>query len=351
MKRLILIFGIFLTVFTACQEDQVAPSGDQNPTNQKSEAAKEVLNIISGMKGFDRLGFGSPSVFTGGFGLSSTGSVNGRQLSTARMQSDTTDNGGGDGGGGSGEGDDHFDGECEWTSCAEQTFTENADGSFTWILDYGTDGCEEYGYTIKGKIIETYKEDGNTFTSSIEYVNFGDDFYLMNGTSSYSGTWSEPDFGAGEDTLMFSYSGSYTYAEDLMITTKDSVDGVLVEETIKLEASGSESYDEKGSTTNEGFSKYTLSNGDFYNTTISTPLYYSFECDTDLENGSYVFVYVSGVESTSWQEGTESGEFSVNYGDGTCDNIITVTENGESYDVDLGEEWEDDWEEGEDANG
>jgi hypothetical protein len=352
MKRLVLIFGIFLAVFTACQEEGITPPMDKNPTAIKSAAAKEVLNIAATLQGLDKLGFGSPSLFTKGVGFSSSNNGSGRKLTTARkltkarIKGDSTDTGDGDD---DGEWEEDHDGECGWTTCATETFTENADGSFTWVIDYGVDGCEENGYFMKGKMVEIYTEVGITFTSTVEYVDFGDNYYLMNGTSSYSGIWEETKIESNDpemDSMLFDYdfSGSFAYIENLTVMIKDTLeDGALSEETIAIEAQGSETYNKDGSTANEGFSKYTLSNGDFYNTTIDTPLFYSFACEYSETKDKYVFIEVSGVESTSWKQGTELGEFSVNYGDGTCDNIITITENGESYDVDLSEEWETYW--------
>lgn len=338
MKRGFLILGIFVAFLTACQDDNVAPGPDPtSPNTEKTEAVKGALKVMSSLQGLDRLGFSSPSLFNGGMGFQANGRENGisngrLSLTTARMAGDTTDNGGGDG-------------EDDWTTCAEQEFTDNGDGTYSWVLDYGVDGCEEYGYFMKGKMIETYGGDGDSFSSKLEYFGFGNEYYTQDGTSEYSGTWTLDAEGANspQDSAGWSVSGEYTHKEDLTISISEED----FNETFTYKAEGSQEFDEKGSTEKAGFRKYTASNGDFYNTTIDTPLYFSYECISE-DSESWIFVQVSGTESTTYQEGDVAGEFSINYGDGTCDNIITVTENGESYDIDLGEQWEDEWEDDDD---
>ncbi|WP_422358615.1 hypothetical protein [Reichenbachiella sp.] len=337
MKKMSLILGVFVTmlyVLTAC-EDNATPTPDLSTSSaEKAASVKAALKLMSNSQALERLGFGSPSMFNENFGITSKQSANGaRKLSTARQASsnglsmarstnDSTDI------------DDHE--ECEWTTCATETFEENSDGSYTWTLDYGVDGCEEYGYFMKGKLIETFVENGNEFSGTIEYVGFGDEYSTMTGTETFSGTWE--DSGNSEDSTEWDYSGSYEYTEDLTYLYKEDD----VEEEYTLKASGKETYDEEGFTQDEGEYTYTASNGDFFSGVISVPLYYSYTCDSDFED-SWVFVDVSGVENFSYQEGDESGEFSINYGDGSCDNIISITENGETYDVDLGEEWDEEW--------
>lgn len=337
MKKMSLILGVFVTmlyVLTAC-EDNATPTPDLSTNSgQKAASVKTALKLMSNSQALERLGFGSPSMFNENFGMTSEQSASGaRKLSTARQSSskalsmarssnDSTDVG------------DHE--ECEWTTCATETFEENADGSYMWTLDYGVEGCDEGGYFMKGKLIETFSENGNEFSGTIEYVDFGDRYSTVNGTETFSGEWEGSD--AGEDSTAWEYSGSYEYVEDLEYTYKEDD----VEEVYTLKASGKETYDQEGFTRNEGEYTYTAFNGNFFSGIISVPLYYSFAC-ADGSDEDWVFVDVSGVENFSYKEGEESGEFSINYGDGSCDNIISITENGETYDIDLGEEWDEEW--------
>jgi hypothetical protein len=50
---------------------------------------------------------------------------------------------------------------------------------------------------------------------------------------------------------------------------------------------------------------------------------------------SDIWIPVSGIESVSSKENDQSYSFTINYGDGTCDNLATVTENGKTAVVDF----------------
>lgn len=402
MKWLNGIFGIALVFMFACGEDDpiVDPQNNGttnlNTSSNVSESAQDVLQIEGRMQALESIGFGRPSILSRGFGFEETSSLfSGRvrddegpdndqddeewedweldeetmallekiealeqEIDSLDLQIDFTED----------EqkvadlentieeleeeieqleeqldekieafeeehGEFYIE-DCEHTSCAQEEFTENSDGSFTWVLDYG-DGCEEYdGTVLKGKIIETFTDDENGFSGTIVYENFGesdgDEEYIINGTETFSGSFESDD----DDEER----GSYTYSESLQIT----VDG----ETFTVTGSGTETFDSLGYTL-EGKSRYEASNGDFAETEITTPLYFSHDCEND-----DVFEPVSGVEETTYNEGGESGDFVIDFGSGTCDNIITITENGETYQIDLEEEdWDEDDEDDEDDDG
>ena len=82
-------------------------------------------------------------------------------------------------------------------------------------------------------------------------------------------------------------------------------------------------------------SSFEYGSGESFTSRVDSPLVMSYFCDDD------VFIFVSGDESGTYSFEGESGTYSVNYGDGTCDNIITVTENGETFTIDVGEEYDD----------
>lgn len=364
MKKLIWIFAICTTTFFACQKDAPElPDLNLGTTNVQSQSAQNALRVMSSIQELDRLGFGTPTFLRSGIGMELSGSAeNGRTLSTARTTSDSTTVGD-DPDDDDWDEEDEDDHECGWTTCATEEFIENADGSFTWILDYGEEGCEENGYFMKGKIVETFREDGNTFESTTEYFNFGDDEYSTNGTSTYSGTFTEP--ADSLETLIAEYSSTYSFTENLTIAYED--------ETFSVESEGTETENQFGSSQDSGFTKCTSSNGDFFHSEIIEPLYYSYACEYgEIEGGEnnadslateeiyepgemdFVFVYVSGIENIMYQEMSDigetiSGDFTIDYGNGECDNIVIITENGVSETVDLGQEWEEEWEE-EDAD-
>lgn len=322
---MLFVFAAMLSTLVSCDDEAGTPGGDLE-AKTKGASVKSALKMLSQNQAMERMGFGAASMLNNQFGMSAGRTQSGaRKLTTARTAGDSTTV------------DDHTD--CGWTTCADETYIENEDGSVTWILDYGEEGCEDYDYFMKGKIVETYTYDDNSYSGTIEYFNFGDEYFTQNGTSTFSGTWE--DF-TSEDSTEWSYSGSYEHSEDMTYTYID--EEADVEETYAIISSGKQSYDETGFTVIEEDYTYTAENGDTFSGSVSTPLFYSYECDSD-DNDVWIFMYVSGVQHYTYDEGDVAGNFSIDYGDGSCDNIITITENGETYDVDLGEAWEDEWEE------
>lgn len=230
-------------------------------------------------------------------------------------------------------------------TCLIQTWEDDGNGNYTFTLDFG-DGCDYYGEFLKGKLVEkgSYSESG--FSATATYTNFGGHDWTIDGTHSYSGTWEEVD-GTSEpsDTSEYYYNASYQFSADLktsyMEYGHDSTSDVSTgERLIEVDyvAQGSEELDQDGYTVKTRTESIAVSTGESFNAQVDIPLYYDFDCE---EDGTWI--YVSGQESGSYTVGDQTGTYSINYGDGACDNIVTVTENGVSEEVDLGEIW-DEWE-------
>ena len=228
--------------------------------------------------------------------------------------------------------------------CLTETWEEDGAGNYTYTLDFG-DGCDYYGEFLKGKLVETGSYTENTFVSTTTFTNFGGEDWTINGTKSYDGSWTETF--SEDDTEVESFSAQYSFDEDISAEFiewgyEEDEDSTGVGEmliTVNYVADGSESVDDFGFTINSNNENIEVSTGETLTSSVDTPLYFDFGCE---END--VFVFVSGVESGTWSYGDESGSYSIDYGDGSCDNIVTYTENGVSEEVDLGEEW-DEWEE------
>lgn len=231
-------------------------------------------------------------------------------------------------------------------TCLTQTWEDDGNGNYTYTLDFG-DGCDYYGEFLKGKLVEkgSYSESG--FSATTTYTNFGGHDWTIDGTHSYSGTWEEID-GTSEpsDTTEYYYNASYQFSADLktsyMEYGHDSTSDVSTgERLIEVDyvAQGDEEVDQDGYTVNSRSESIVVSTGESFSSQVDIPLFYDFDCE---EDGTWI--YVSGQESGSYTVGDQTGTYSINYGDGECDNIVTVTENGISEEVDLGEIW-DDWEE------
>lgn len=309
MKKFFLIFGgfiAFLSLLSACQEEV------QPDTGHVSESVKSALKVMSSLQKLDRMGLSSPSITNEKVGIKRQGSESGGR---SRTTSDSL-----------------ALEQPEWVTCARQEYVESGE-NYTWVLDYGEKGCTDGEYLMKGKMTETYTQKDGTFTSTIVYTNFGDNSYSMNGKTVYSGSHAWPE--NEEDST--AYSGFFEYSEDLQITFTE--DGKTEKYTVV--SSGRERYNEKGFTTEKEESKVQFDNGDFYERNVGKPLVYSFDCESNDDKPSeWIFTYVSGTESNTYKEQGEEGQFSIDYGIGTCDNIITITENGNTYTLDLGKDWE-----------
>lgn len=254
---------------------------------------------------------------------------------SARSESDSTDT------------DDYYDHELP--ECVTETWEEDGNGNYTYTLDFG-DGCDYYGEFMMGKLVEQGTYSDNSFSSTVTYTEFGSGDWSIDGTYSYSGTWEdnssnlpvEPDSTDWED---YTYEATYEFTADLteMYTDygypEDSTQASTGETqvTVEYEANGSETMNESGYTVESRTESVSSSYGESYTSTVDSPLYYDYECED-------AWIYVSGVESGSYTYEDISGNYSIDYGDGTCDNIIVITENGISEEIDLDDEW-DEWEE------
>lgn len=229
-------------------------------------------------------------------------------------------------------------------TCAIETWEDDGEGNYTYTLDFG-DGCDYYGEFLKGKLVETGSYSENTFVSTTTFTNFGGEDWTINGTRSYNGSWTETF--SEDDPEEYSFSAEYSFEEDITASFMEfgydeEADSVGTGEqliTVSYLANGSESMDDLGFTVNSNNESIEVSTGESLTSSVDSPLYFDFSCEEE-----DVFVYVSGIESGTWTYQSESGSYSIDYGSGACDNIVTYTENGVSEEVDLGEEWEE-WEE------
>lgn len=233
-----------------------------------------------------------------------------------------------------------FPDHWKWTTCATLTEITNEDGSVTTIRDYG-DGCNEgsdtYYYWVHGKITDTWKnefEDESGFAHcdydvSSVYENYGarfisytgdtvdctsDGYYIYKGKAYYNkvtGDFTGEQTNDGESVSVF--------------------DGVASGYKIKNHST----FYVGGSITD--VSEYEYDQGDnFYSCRATTPLVYDYTCSNQ---DRYVHIAVSGVEVISFRQDGAAGSFTIGYGDGECDNMVYVTENGVTVEVDLGRDF------------
>jgi hypothetical protein len=239
-----------------------------------------------------------------------------------------------------------------WESCATITETSNPDGSTTTTTDYG-DGCEEgdeyYSYFMHGKTSYTYKyvqsQSGSIFKYSYltKYLseNYGGKYYyendttewLSNGHSTYSGE-------SLYDSVDQSFSGSYSYSD----TSEYTYDDV----TYIYKSIGQSMYDQHKSVIEASNYEYSYGS-DYYKSEVLTPLVMDYSCMSwtmggmDGVNGGsimpYWSTYVSGRERVQFKQGDAVGSFEIDYGNGECDNIIVIYENGKVFSIDLSRDY------------
>ncbi|MEO7992676.1 MAG: hypothetical protein ABI663_24200 [Chryseolinea sp.] len=231
-----------------------------------------------------------------------------------------------------------------WVSCAVVSTIENSDGSTTTIYDYG-DGCEEgwgdYKYFMHGKTIQTYKYNSqhtggvihDTYLFKMLYDNYGGHYnvdssdWSTDGNSFYEGY-------SSYDTSWNKFSGAYSYNDTSLYTYGGKA--------YDYKSKGSTHYDETGWVVEE--SDYEYGDGtDYYRSTVIEPLVSKTLCNS-FEGGMvadspYVWVAVTGREVIHYKQGDKEGSFEIDYGNGECDNIIYITENGIRVTVDLGAGW------------
>lgn len=240
--------------------------------------------------------------------------------------------------GGPNEGDTTIVGDpWQWDSCAEITEFDNEDGSHTVIHDYG-DGCEEgwgeYIYLMFGKFIETYRylhnQSGSAFSDDYlyraQYDNYGGRYYEDNNEWRLNGFW-EYAGSSSYDTAKNEFSGDFSYQGDSEYSYGD--------EQYSYQGSGETSYNEKEYTMKSGGYRYAVGD-DYYQTEIVKPLVYKYSCSIFPSlDGLFLMTYVSGIERISYRQGDKEGSFIIDYGDGECDNVIVIIENGKRIKVDL----------------
>jgi hypothetical protein len=235
-----------------------------------------------------------------------------------------------------------------WISCAQVTTTNNNDGSTTTIYDYGN-GCEEgwgsYKYWMHGKYTSTYRNiysnTGSVFKDSYYYQssadNYGGKYYYDHDSSSWSSDGSSVYEGESEyDTTQHTYSGNYSSNYNDVYTWNAS--------TYAYKGISKSSYTEKKYVIESNTSEYSTGS-DYYKTEVLAPLVMRYDCNQGsgvgielIDTANYIWTYVSGREFIRYKQGDQEGSFEIDYGNGECDNIITIIENGKRVDVDLGQQ-------------
>jgi hypothetical protein len=193
--------------------------------------------------------------------------------------------------------------------CLTVTIHENEDGEFwprNWTLDYGTENCECFTGNMKRGVINVSVSDWWKNEGSLKEITFVD--FNMN-DNKMEGVKTTLNTGLNE-------SGNLTFTKnvtDAKLTYADETSMTWSCEKYSEQVEGGETVlfaDDVWAVTGGGAGVNL--DGNSYTMGITTALVYNNGC----------FYPVSGIMEIS----TEGEELKViNYGDGECDNIITVT--------------------------
>lgn len=196
---------------------------------------------------------------------------------------------------------------------------EFTDSSRIITIDFGDVNCEGAdGKYRRGKIIIT--RSGNYWAGEVNATYEFDNFFVndnqLTGTKTYSGAFNED----GTYSSHFVTNGQIILADDAGIITWNSNRTRVITEGASTWGLADNRVEVTGSSTG------TTATGETFSSTITQPLVRIYQ------EGCYRF-YVSGILEITKADGTE---ITINYGDGTCDNLAEVTINGTTEIIELG---------------
>jgi hypothetical protein len=201
-----------------------------------------------------------------------------------------------------------------WDTCALVTITENNDGTYTVILNFG-EGCEDNGKIISGIVAFTGSETDTSGVFKIAFDNFSEravnevieDPSTVDGF--YDASWSVSLHNgiSYEERFTTAFEVNYESGAKETIAGEGELNGDL-----------------------DGFvvTKYNFigSNlkGDNYAALVTEPLVFNFDC-----KGTTIFT--AGTEAFEVNDENSA----IDFGDGDCDNIFTIFLEGITIIVDL----------------
>lgn len=281
-------FVLFASLY-ACSDEQLKPSGDKKVIDQTKQLAinKNVL---------DKMAFG---LFGADFRANAGGRTSqGKHRFSGLFKSK----------------DEAARAADIWDSCALVTITENPNGTLTVVLNFG-DGCEENGKFIRGVVAFTGAETDTSGYFQIAFSNFAErdihaeeeDPFTVSGV--YQGGWvinPNPEFDYAEG-FEAAFEVTYESGAQLNLAGKGELagneNGIVV---TKHNVHGSDS------------------EGNTFASAVVSPLVFDFNCEL-------AYIYVAGTEVYQF-----NGEAAaVDYGNGACDNILTIQQEGLIIIIDL----------------
>lgn len=282
---------VLLTALYSCNDEKLKPAGDKEVVDQTKQLAVN-KNVL------DKMAFG---LFGADFranagGRTSEGKHRFSGLFKSKDEAARTAN--------------------IWDTCALVTITENSDGTFTVILNFG-EGCEENGKFIQGVVAFTGSETDTSGHFQIAFQDFAErdinveEEYPFTVSGVYQGGWvvnPNPEFDYAE-AFEGAFEINYESGAQLLLAGEGELagneNGIVV---TKHNVHGSDS------------------DGNTFGSAVVNPLVFDFNCEL-------AYIYVAGTEVYQY-----NGEAAaVDYGNGVCDNILTIQQEGLIIIIDLDE--------------
>lgn len=204
-------------------------------------------------------------------------------------------------------------------ACATSSYSLS-NGIFTRTIDFGTQGCTlNNGNSVKGKIIISFSKTVSTLrTISYTLVDFYHNSKLIEGNKTITYELKTSDLLAtAHPVTTHTIDMKITFADGKVYTrtgtrVRELVEGITTianwEDNVYL-VSGSEIT--------------TTPNGSNYTATVKTPLRYNMSCKKAIP-------VIGVIEITK-----NSAKASIDFGNGDCDNLATITINGISIEITL----------------
>lgn len=229
-------------------------------------------------------------------------------------------------------------------ACGSYQYIQNPDGSITYTSDYGK-GCEtDYGDTrsiMFGKTSFTYKYT-NTRSGSVYHSDYYSRFYSQNFGGQYitptdTSSWLSNGHGSyhgssSYDTAKQTYEGNYSYSD----TSDYSYNKTLY----SYQSIGTSYYNNQKSV--DQMHSYRYANGDdYYKSVLLAPIVRDYSCNAYGGGFAPAVAYcmiawpVSGREVIQYRQNGVEGQFTIDYGDGSCDSLITIIEDGKEIVIDM----------------
>ena len=199
--------------------------------------------------------------------------------------------------------------------CVDFAVATGENGTITYTYDFG-EACEIGELALSGRVTTSFFiDDERNFEERTVYESFQMNDWSIDGLETVNGRYL---FELGEGT--FGFDVNYALSQQVSITACDGTSYDITSNTSTMITNSSKTVSVLDQTIETDNSIYT--------TSLEASLMQDFTCSR-----KEVYTYATGIVKTVSSE----EELVIDYGDGTCDNLILVTENGNTTEIEASE--------------